>query len=83
MKKRRIRRSVDQTDRITPPDPVPEICATSERYVRWRNDTGAMIEPVMGGAKVRWWTPLLVKSAPESMSSDAESAGLTRLGYVE
>jgi hypothetical protein len=42
-----------------------------------------MIEPVMGGAKVRWWTPLLVKSAPESMSGDAEKAGLTRLGYVE
>lgn len=68
---------------ITPPDQKADVRAAPERYVRWRNDTGRMIEPVMGGAKVRWWTPLLVKSAPESMSGDAEKAGLTRLGYVE
>lgn len=61
----------------------PDQPARQERYVQWRNDTKGMIEPTIRGIFIPLWMRGVTKSMPESWSSDAESLGLTRVGYSQ
>jgi len=53
-----------------------------ERFVRWRNDSSRMIEPTVQGVTIRFWMVGVVKSCPESWSSQLEVLGFTRVGYA-
>lgn len=83
MAKRRSRRSVDTGRKVDPSDRKPVVRPASERYVRWRNETGRSVEGEIGGVKIEGWTPGLTRSVPEGLSDDAEAVGLTRKGYAQ
>jgi len=83
MSNRRSRRSASSKPRVTPPASEPVAFATSGRFVRWRNETGRLVQAKFGDIIVTDWTPGLTRSMPESLSEDAIKAGLTNVGYVQ
>jgi len=53
------------------------------RYVRWRNETGRLLEPLkFDGVTISDWTPWRVVTLSPDSTRAAEAAGLTRIGLA-
>lgn len=83
MSNRRSRRSASSKPRVTPPVSESVSRAASGRFIRWRNETGRIVQAKFGDINVTDWTPGLTRSMPESLSEEAVRAGLTNVGYVQ